>query len=151
VRKTNVDIVTNIKTTIRVLQTENRPLYGFLDLYRIAWPRQARKNKKIYRSLIIKIATSSQANRIINDGVSIESEIKICELFARKYRFIQYINCHQYRYIAPKYRGVIRCGHYARLYFIKNCDFQGIGPPIQRYNVCGTQGYIAWLDNYSFR
>jgi hypothetical protein len=92
VRKTDVDIVTNIKTTIRALQAENRPLYSFLDLHRIAWPKQARKNKKTHGFLIIKVATSSQANRIINDGVSIGSEIKIYELFARKYRLTQYFN-----------------------------------------------------------
>jgi hypothetical protein len=83
-----VDIITNIKIIIRILQIENRPLYGFLDLHRIAWPRQARKNKKTYGFLIIEIATSFQANRIINDGVSIGSEIKICELFTRKYKLI---------------------------------------------------------------
>jgi hypothetical protein len=92
VRKTDVDIITNIKTTIRILQTENRPLHSFLDLHKIAWPRQARKNKKTYGSLIIEVATSSQTNRIINDGVNIESEIKICELFTREYRLIQYFN-----------------------------------------------------------
>jgi hypothetical protein len=65
VRKTDVDIITNIKTTIRILQIENRPLHGFLDLHRIAWPRQTKENKKTYGFLIIEVATSSQANRII--------------------------------------------------------------------------------------
>jgi hypothetical protein len=143
VRKTDVDIITDIKATIRVLQTENRPLHGFLDLHRIAWPRQARENKKTYGSLIIEVATSSQANRLINDGVSIESEIKICELFTRKYRLTQYFNCHQYRYIAPKCRGIIRCGYYVRPYPTKNCDLQGMGPPTQRCGACGTPGYTA--------
>jgi hypothetical protein len=64
IRKTDVDIIINIKIIIRTIQAENRPLYGFLDLYRIVWPRQARKIEKTYGFLIIKIATSAQANRI---------------------------------------------------------------------------------------
>jgi hypothetical protein len=87
VRKTDVDTVTNIKAIIRIIQAENRPLYGFLDLYRVAWPRQARKIEKTYRFLIIKIATSAQTNRIIIIKINIRIEIKIYELFIRKYRF----------------------------------------------------------------
>ena len=86
IRKTDVNTVTNIKTIIRTIQAENRPFYGFLDLYRIAWPRQARKIEKTYGFLIIKIATSAQANRIIIKNINIRIEIKIYELFIRKYR-----------------------------------------------------------------
>jgi hypothetical protein len=87
IRKTDVDTVINIKAIIRTIQIENRPFYGFLDLHRIAWPRQARKIEKIYRFLIIKIATSAQTNRIIIIKINIRIEIKIYELFIRKYRF----------------------------------------------------------------
>jgi hypothetical protein len=86
IRKTDVDTVINIKIIIRTIQAENRPFYGFLDLHRIAWPRQAREIEKIYGSLIIKIATSAQANRIIIKNINIRIEIKIYELFIRKYR-----------------------------------------------------------------
>jgi hypothetical protein len=86
VRKTDVDTVTNIKAIIRTIQAENRPLYGFLDLHRVAWPRQAREIEKTYGSLIIKIATSAQANRMIKKDINIRIEIKICELFIREYK-----------------------------------------------------------------
>jgi hypothetical protein len=92
IRKTDVDTVTNIKAIIRIIQAENRPLYGFLDLHRVAWPRQTRKIEKTYGSLIIKIATSAQANRIIKKNINIRAEIKIYELFTRKYKFSQYFN-----------------------------------------------------------
>jgi hypothetical protein len=44
IRKTDVDIVTNIKTIFKTIQVENRPLYGFLDLY-----RTGKKNRKDLR------------------------------------------------------------------------------------------------------
>jgi hypothetical protein len=94
VRKTDVDTETDIKATIRALQAENRPLHGFLNLHRIAWPKQVKENEKTHGSLIMEVATGSQANRMINDGVSIGSEIKICKLFARECRLTQYFNCH---------------------------------------------------------
>jgi hypothetical protein len=55
IRKTDINIITDIKIIIRIIQAENRPLYGFLNLYRIAWPRQVRKIEKTYGFLIIKI------------------------------------------------------------------------------------------------
>jgi hypothetical protein len=87
IHKTDINIITDIKTIIRIIQTENRPLHGFLDLYRIAWPRQTKKIKKTHGSLIIKVATSAQTNRMIKKNIYIGAEIKIYKLFARKYRF----------------------------------------------------------------
>jgi hypothetical protein len=86
IRKTDIDTVTNIKATIRTIQAENRPLHRFLDLHRVAWPRQVREIEKTYGFLIIEITTSAQANRIIIIKINIRTEIKIYELFTRKYR-----------------------------------------------------------------
>jgi hypothetical protein len=151
VRKTDVDTVTDIKATIRTIQAENRPLHGFLDLHRVAWPRQAREIEKTHGSLIMEVATSAQANRMIKEGVSIGAEIKICELFARECRLSQCFNCHQYGHIAPKCRGATRCGHCARDHPTRDCNFQGMGPPTQRCGACGTPGHTAWSDDCSLR
>jgi hypothetical protein len=85
IRKADAD-TKDIKAIIRKLQAENRPLYGFLDLYRIAWPTKTLANEKTHGSLIMEVATSTQANRMITENISIGSEIKICELFARECR-----------------------------------------------------------------
>jgi hypothetical protein len=142
VRKADVDIK-NIKATIRKLQVENRPLYGFLDLYRIAWPTKTIANEKTHGSLIMEVATSTQANRIIIKNISIGSEIKICELFARKCRLTQYYNYQLYNYIAPKCRNHTKCGHCAKSYSTRDCDFQGLGPATQRCGACASPGYTS--------
>jgi hypothetical protein len=143
IRKTDVDTVTNIKAIIRTIQIENRPLYGFLDLHRVAWPRQAREIEKTHGSLIIKITTSAQANRMIKKNINIRIKIKIYKLFIRKYRLSQYFNYYQYGHIAPKYRGATRYGYYTRNHPTRDCNFQDIGPPTQRCGACGTPGYIV--------
>ena len=65
----------------RLLQKENERLHPGLRIVRTSWLRNPAYNKNPATAIIIEVASATQANRLITEGIIMQCELKPTELY----------------------------------------------------------------------
>jgi hypothetical protein len=88
------------KEYARRIEKENEKFYPRLKVLKIRWLEKVKRFKD-YALLIVEILYIKQANRIIKEGVVIQYDLKLAEIYNLKYKVTQYYKCQRYSYITP--------------------------------------------------
>ena len=82
--------------TAKRLQDQNSTKHPGLEILRTAWPKQVHDSGKTHSSLIVEVASATQANRLIEEGLVEGYDEKQCELFDKTCRLTLCFRCHKY-------------------------------------------------------
>jgi hypothetical protein len=130
---------------IKEIMAQNPKLQGKVEIVRLAWARKTIKLGKRIAPLHIGVATSDQANILIDHGLLFDSELHDCEVFWGDCQVVQCFHCQEYKHTAKHCRNVVRCGFCAAIGHASNdCANQG-NPDMYRCAVCkGGKRHTAW-------
>ena len=68
-------------------------------MLRVAWPKKVIESNKAFSSLIVKVASESIANRLLNHGIIELNSEHNCVYFEKKCRVLQYFKCYKHGHI----------------------------------------------------
>jgi hypothetical protein len=95
---------------IKRIESENDRLHPGLKIKDIRWLGYV-EGVKEYASLIMRIDSATQANRLIQEGIVMRYDLKNVETYDPKCRITQCFKCQQYGHISPDCTSQQRCGH----------------------------------------
>jgi hypothetical protein len=104
----------------RRIETENNRLHPGLKIKDIRWLGYV-EGEKEYASLIMRIDSATQANRLIQEGVVMRYDLKNAETYDPKYRVTQCFKCQQYGHISPDCTSQQRCGFCGGQHITEQC------------------------------
>ncbi len=105
-----IDVQTSIQQKIiRRIEKQNEILHSNLRIAKIVWSRSVINEEKELSSLIVKIHSAEQINRLIRDDLLHEYSQISCELFVNNCRIKQCFNCQRYNHIDKICRHERRC------------------------------------------
>ena len=73
---------------------------------------------------MIEVATAEQANRLINERLVEDAELKLCELFAKECRAMQCFKCYSYGHMAHSCKKEIACGYCGKNHTTHSCTVE---------------------------
>lgn len=94
------------------IESENRSLHPGLEITRVRWPASAWRStngRKQYCSLIVNVATSEMADRLIAEGLVYRNEAKLVVMFDQTASKTQCYKCQSYGHIARVCIRDVRC------------------------------------------
>ncbi len=105
-----IDVQTsNQQEIIRRIEKQNETLHSSLRIAKVVWSKSVINEEKELSSLIVKIHSAEQINRLIRDDLLHEYSQISCELFVNNCRIKQCFNCQRYDHIDKIYRHERRC------------------------------------------
>jgi hypothetical protein len=105
-----VDVQTkNQQKIIKRIKKQNEILHSSLQIARMTRSKNVVNNEKKLSSLIVKIYSAEQIDRLIKDDLLHEYTQIICELFVNNCRIKQCFNCQRYEHIDKICRYERRC------------------------------------------
>ena len=120
------------------ITSENRTLHPGLTATRAWWI--SNPSGKTKGSLIIETDGVGQANRLINEGVSISLNIHICEPYYSHLRLTQCYTCQQFGHTSHRCLNEVRCGHCAGPHHERICQTKD-DPSTRSCAACGKHGH----------
>ena len=129
------------KTTIAKLYEANQRLHPELEIVRVAWRKHTIDTKQRYGSFILETASAATANRIIEQGLVVDGEIKTCERFIKDATITQCFRCYQYGHVAAVCRNKTICGQCAGPHDTNSCKNENLGS--RCCTVC-KENHTAW-------
>jgi Zinc knuckle len=104
----------------RRIETENNRLHPGLKIKDVRWLGYV-EGEKEYASLIMRIDSATQANRLIQEGIVIRYDMKNVETYDPKCRVTQCFKCQQYGHISPDCTSQQRCGFCGGQHITEQC------------------------------
>ena len=135
---------------IGYLQIANARLHPDVQIKKITWSTRAIREKKVFSTLKIEVATAETANRVIAEGLIIDYNIKDCESFTKGCTITQCFNCHKYSHIGRSYPNPTACGYCARAHPSTECNM-GTIDRYRRGSACSKKGHEAWSTSCEIR
>ena len=116
------------KTAIAKLYEANQRLHPELEIVKIVWRKHTIDTKQRYGSFILETASAATANRVIEQGLVVDGEIKTCERFIKDATITQCFRCYQYGHVAAVCRNKTTCGQCAGPHDTKSCESRNTEP-----------------------
>ncbi len=105
-----VDVQTkNQQKIIKRMKKQNETLHSSLKIAKMTWSKNVVNSEKKLSSLIVKIYSVEQIDRLIKNDLFYEYTQIICELFINNCRIKQCFNCQRYEHIDKICRYERRC------------------------------------------
>ncbi len=101
--------MSNQQEIIRRIEKQNETLHSNLRIAKIIWSKSVINEEKELSSLIVKIHSAKQINRLIRNDFLHEYSQIFCELFVNNCRIKQCFNCQRYDHIDKICRYERRC------------------------------------------
>ena len=142
VRMQHID-VTNQTRAIEYLHAVNARLHAGLKIVKVAWSNKAIREGKVHSTLHMEVETAPMANRLINEGLLVDYEIKHCERFHKNNILVQCFNCYKYGHISKWCKHPTACGRCAGGHPTHECNPETTGA----HPMCATcekPGHPAW-------
>jgi hypothetical protein len=102
-----------------------------------------RTNKGDFALLIIEVNSVEQANRLINEGVVIEYDLKSVKRYNASCRITQCFKCQKYGHISTICSNTEKCGHYGSDHIIKKYVNVSLATR-KRCAACQGEKHISW-------
>lgn len=132
---------------IQHLQTINAGLHQELKITRVGWSTRATREGKTFSSLSVDVETPAMANKLINQGILIDFELKYCEKYTPPPMSTNRChNCQNYGHFHKVCKKAPICGHCAGNHVSYDCDGK---EKAERHQcaVCGERGHTVWADS----
>ena len=128
---------------IQYLHTVNARLHPNLKIVKISWSTKAIREKKLYSTLRLEVATPTMANRLITEGLLVDYEIKHCEKLSKGNKLMQCFNCYKYGHKSRYCKLPTRCGRCAGEHLTDECSAEITGGAAACAG-CDSRGHVAW-------
>lgn len=89
------------------IERQNKKLHPGLEIVKVEWPNFAEKpragdKKKTHSILLVQVASSEMADRMIIEGVIEGANLSSCKKWERVAELVQCFNCHGYGHITSR-------------------------------------------------
>lgn len=137
--------LTKTKEATHELYQLNKTIQGKVDILGLKW---AQKNigSRTRATLQIKVASSTQANLLIDRGLVVDCQIHYCEPFVGECRVTQCYKCYKYGHIAAMCKSLERCGYCSKTgHKTADCMHKG-QPEKHQCSACEKTGarHVSW-------
>lgn len=123
---------------------QNPKWNGHINIVRLAWTAKTRRVRPEFGTLLVSVATPTQANLMIRDGVLLNGEYYNCEVFSENCQVTRCFKCQLYHRTNARFcRNEARCGFCAGTHETKDClakDQKGM----MACRPCGKVGHCSW-------
>ena len=126
----------------RRIETENNRLHPGLKIKDVRWLGYV-EGEKEYASLILRVDSASQANRLIKEGVVMRYDLKNAETYDPKCRVTQCFKCQQYGHISPECMSQQRCGFCGGQHVTEQCAERSQATN-KRCAACKVGDHASW-------
>jgi hypothetical protein len=127
-------------------ETDNQRLHPGLSIIRTRWLRNPERQSKAVTSMILEVASATQANRLITEGVIFQCELKTTELFEPSSRIRQCFKCQQYTgHTSLQCKNEVRCGYCGDKHASNECPDKSKEPHIS-CAACNQGRHPSWSN-----
>lgn len=148
IRMENVNTA-NQPEVIERLKSANLRLHSGLRIMNLVWSARAIREKKVYFTLHIEVATATMANKLITEGLIENFEIKKCKRFTRGCTITQCFNCQRCGHVEKTCRNSTACGHCAGPH--QSREYTAATKQHRQCAVCSNIGHEAWSTTCKIR
>jgi hypothetical protein len=134
------------ETAIEGLRAQNTQILGGTKIKKISWAKTPLPATKEHTSIVVGFESPSAANRAIERGMAMESNIHGCELFDVNCRRRQCFRCQQYGHISAGCRKPLACNYCSGHHLSSDCASRAKNE-IPVCAACGEKGHPAWDRN----
>ena len=114
--------MTNQEKTIDNLQNVNAVLHESLIIKKISWSYKIIKENRLFSSLRMKIEIVEMTNKLMNEDMLIDYELRYCERQTRDSCMTQCFNCQKYDHIDKFCKQSTRCDRCAKSHSTQKCQ-----------------------------
>ena len=114
--------IINHEKAIDNLQNANAVLHESLKIKKISWSYKIIKENKSFSSLRMKIETIEMTNRLINEDMLVDYELRYCERQTRDSCMTQCFNCQKYDHISKFCKQSTKCDRCVESHITQKCQ-----------------------------